>query len=124
MCQTLEGSKTFSTIPNQKQTRRSLGTRPATAISAIMTFSVVTQEADSLFMFKLVLLSAGAGAVIKLGSVATHLPELQPTLPLGLTVVAASTLAATSPWCTPAPPPASHPLLKGQCFRATGSCCF
>lgn len=95
------------------------GKRSSIATTSVqLNFSVATQEADSLFVFKLVLFSAGAGAAIKLGSVATHLPELHPTLTLGLAVVAASTLAATSPWCTPAPPHACRPLPEGQRFRA------
>lgn len=51
------------------------------------------QELDSTFVLKLLLWSAGGGALVKYGSVAAGLPAFQPTLPLALGLVSASTAA-------------------------------
>jgi hypothetical protein len=77
------------------------GAQPHSSMTLVANSLCAQQEADSLFIFKLVLFSAGAGAALKFGSVGSHLPAVPPSLPLGLAVVAAATLAATSPWCAP-----------------------
>ena len=55
-------------------------------------------DTDAAFLWKLLLISAGGGALIKFGSVAAHLPDLQPNLPLALAIIGTLTAARVVPW--------------------------
>uniref|UniRef100_A0A7S0QUT8 Uncharacterized protein n=1 Tax=Pyramimonas obovata TaxID=1411642 RepID=A0A7S0QUT8_9CHLO len=55
-------------------------------------------DSDAAFVLKLLLLSAGGGALVKAGSVAAGLPDAQPSLALAAAIILTATAASCSPW--------------------------